>query len=113
RPNAAEAHQHHRTPLRIAARADNRLDALLGHLLDQHALDRKATRPRHPLELRPSGIERCLAGEIEDDAAGIAFMREGAGLQLQRDRETDLGGDRARLIARFCEPAARQSETAL
>ena len=86
----AGADQQQRAVERIAARADDRLDAL-DHLLHQEAVDtharlRGARRRRHGVG---RGLHLLAALEVERHAAGLGLMQDVGRADLERDREAD------------------------
>ena len=97
-PDAAEPDQHDRSPVGIAPRADDQLDAGRRHRLDQHAVEREARLPCNAVRA-PRGLERGCVGDIQRDAARVALVGERGGLRLQRDRIADARRDLFRLAS--------------
>ena len=92
--HAAQSDHQHRTPIRIAARAQDQLQPRTRHRLDQHAVERErgATLGKVGVELRPTLRQRLLVSEVKHHPAGIALVRERRRLRLQRDRIADRRG---------------------
>ena len=90
---AAQAEHHQRSEAGVAAGAQDHLDALGGHLLDEDALD---LRPRHVLQhvfvdLGKSGAGLVGAHHLEDHAAGVELVNHVGRHDFHGQRPADLG----------------------
>ena len=88
--DAAGADQQQRAVERIAARADDRLDAG-HHLLHQEAVDARVRMrcARRRQQRVGGGRTSCAAAQIEHDAAGLGLVQDVGRADFQRDRKSD------------------------
>ena len=100
--HAAQPHHQKRPPTRVAIDAEDDLAAGPRHRLNQHPVDVRGRRmpPRRGDHALVGGAY-IAAGDIERHAAGFGLVGDVGGLDLQRDRPSDLQGGGFRLGRRL------------
>jgi len=64
-------------------------------------------------DLVVGAFERGQVGDGKADAAGLGLVRQGGGLDLEREREAERVGGRGKVGSRGDEPSERDGEAAL
>jgi hypothetical protein len=98
---AAGAEENHRPELAINRAADDQLVALvLDHLADGDALEGGGASLARDADADgvEGGADGGLVGQVEDHAADVALVGDGAAEQLEDHREADLAGRLDRLL---------------
>ena len=96
----AEPDEHGRPELRIAAQAEDELDARRRHRLDQQPADGEPAAPAR-LEQRQGGaVDGIVAAQSERDPADVGLVDQPDGIELERHRPRRSGVRRPRRSGR-------------
>jgi len=94
-PNSTQSDEEQGTPIRIAARTDHQLETFWSHLFDKHTIEHNVRFgfSHIVMKLFPRAFKVRFVCNVQQNAAGLGFVRKRSSLSLERDGIADTRSD--------------------